>query len=135
MKEKINPDYRRSIFPVKLSSVEKELIKEKAKASGMKVGTYIRYMALTGVPERSITANSQPTRSKRSPMAVNLIPEINIDAYRQLGGIANNLNQIARALNTSVKYDREFDSSLTNLLKETIHTVREAALKITNKKK
>lgn len=123
-----NQNRNRAIFPVKLSSLEKEIIKEKAQAQGMKVGTYIRYMALSGEASKQLP-------KARSPIAQNIVPEINISAYRQLCGIANNLNQLTRAVNASVKHNRELDSNLTNLLKETIKTVQEAAFKITNKKR
>lgn len=77
---------RTVLFPIRLTPAERKRLGELAGERGLNVATYVRAAAL-GAP-------LPPAR----PVAARL-PEVNVDTYRQLGWIGNNLNQLARAFN------------------------------------
>ena len=78
---------KRKNFPLRLSPSERAVLEEKAKSCGLKLSAYLREAGL----------------KKKISSRVNRVPEINRATYVELGRIGNNINQIAKAANISVK--------------------------------
>lgn len=81
-----NKSERRKNFPLRLSKAERAALEEKAKEAGLKLSAYLREAGLS------------KTVQKRN----NFIPQINRETYVELGRIGININQLAKAANTSV---------------------------------
>lgn len=77
---------RRKNFPLRLSKAERAALEEKAKEAGLKLSAYLREAGLSKTIQRKN----------------NLVPEINRAVYAELGRIGININQLAKAANTSV---------------------------------
>jgi Bacterial mobilisation protein (MobC) len=84
----------RKNFPLRLSDSEKAALSKRAALAEMNLTEYLRWVGLnySGSLEKPIRVKT-----------VSLIPEINQQAYRQLCGIATNINQITRSWNGALK--------------------------------
>lgn len=105
-------------YPVRFASDEYEAVKAKAEKSGLTACEFIRRSAIG--------------RQIRSPKSV---PEINRSTYHYLGNVANNLNQLVKALNTAVKNrsficnsDAEYFERISQRLTATIAEVQSQLL-------
>ena len=113
----MNKKETRQLFSLRLTPSERKIIELKASESGMKISEFIRNAAL-----KVSTPLEKPPRSSKSSL-----PQINLQAYRQLVGIANNLNQITRSWNLALKcgYSPNLDpkkfEELRELLKQIAH--------------
>jgi hypothetical protein len=74
---------------------------------------------------RAVVSESQGIELPQSCAKTLAVPEINRDAYRQLVGAANNLNQIARSLHLTGRLHPEFSRIVEGL--------REAAKRVTGR--
>ena len=97
---------RTRILQVRLSSGEHRVISERAKECGKGASTYVREVALGSVPR------ARPRRIEQQ-------------AVHQLARIGNNLNQLARAANTSRRV--ELSSRLADVLAQIEAAVRRLA--------
>ena len=88
---------------MRLSPSERTALEMKAKEAGLKLSPYLRQAGLN----KTISASS------------NQIPEINRATYVELGRIGNNINQISKAANTSVKRGTGCNVNLNELTKLT----------------
>ena len=104
---------RRKNFPLRLSSEERAALEEKAKEAGLKLSAYLREAGLNKTISRKNT----------------LIPEINRATYVELGRIGININQLAKAANTSVLKGLECNIN-TNELGELLALLQEIRLSI-----
>jgi hypothetical protein len=71
------PVKRNITVGIRFSKVELGILQQKAKAAGIKTGSFIRQIALTGKVQQKVT-------------------EAEMHIIRQLVGMANNLNQLAK---------------------------------------
>ena len=104
---------------------EKNIITTEAKAMGLSANAYIRL---------KIFRSPGNLTSKRSPLANNSIPEINVDVYRALCDIACSLREItklARGLKDLASSPVQVDQAL---LKQTLSLVKKVGLKIASNK-
>lgn len=96
------------------TSEEKETLKAKAKEAGINLNTYLLRMGLDGI--------------------VYVIPEIQT-IFRQLKGMANNLNQLTHLCHMEKIKDPEIKEILKELLKGVGETLRLLSLLIVKTKK
>src|SRR5712691_11876653 len=75
---------RAAIVPVRLTEGERDQLADVARDLGLSVSTYMRQVVL-----------SRPLPPRR---AVRPIPEVNRETYHALGGLAANVNAIARRM-------------------------------------
>lgn len=75
------------MFPTYWTRAERTRLGELAHDWGMPVSAYVRMAALS--------KRMPPRRTPRPP-----VPPVNAQLYLQLAGVANNLNQLARRMNT-----------------------------------
>jgi Mobilization protein NikA len=85
---------RSYVLSVRLTPAERMRVQEAAHALGISAGQFARLRTL-----------GQPLPAPRPPRAA--ISDINVAAYRQLGAIGNNLNQLARHFNLRAGDDPE----------------------------
>lgn len=98
------PNYVR----VYLSDAELEVIKDKAAGEKLGMSDYLRRLA--GVEEADPTTGKMKPVHKRGRRGRSLLPTAPIRVLGQLSWIGNNLNQIARVLNTTRKSGRAIDT-------------------------
>jgi len=79
---------RKVLFVIRLTAAERERLRELAGERQISIASHVRAAAL-GSP-------LPPRRPQPRP-----VPELNQEAYWQLGQVGNILNQIARRLNTA----------------------------------
>lgn len=93
------PDDERRDTMIRFRVNEKELayLKQLVDESGLETGYYIRQQILKSKPEKN-----------------QKIPAINLEVYRTLGNLSNNINQIAKAINSG-SFD-QVNAAGTNLL-------------------
>lgn len=94
-------------YPVRLSDLELDWLRIKAKDAGMPASELIRRLTL-GKP--------LPKR----------LSKISLATYQELGRIGNNLNQLTKAANTAIKvgYSPPADPKLLSELLELLHECR-----------
>lgn len=92
---------RRKNFPLRLSNSERAALEEKAKEAGLKLSAYLREAGLNKTIQK---------RNKR-------VPQINRETYVELGRIGININQLAKAANTSVLKGLECNINTNELAK------------------
>jgi hypothetical protein len=98
---------RKHIFPVRLSDIELEMIRMKSQDAGMSASELMRRNALMRpLPKR--------------------LSKISLQTYWELGQIGNNLNQLVKATNTSIKMGRTppANPELLRELLELLHQCR-----------
>ena len=107
----------RKLFPLKLTEQEKQIIAQRASEKGMSSAAYIRFMVFQ--------PQEHDFESTRAPLANHAVPEVNMKTYRQLCGIANNLNQITNLANgvnnqslTPINVDPTLLNELLSLVKK-----------------
>lgn len=85
----LNHEERRDIsIQFRVNKVEFEYLKELVEASGLERGHYIRREIL-----------------KSEPVIKRKMPEVNQKTYIQLSSLGNNLNQVAKKLNSNNDFD------------------------------
>lgn len=104
---------RRKNFPLRLSSEERAALEEKAREAGLKLSAYLREAGLSKTISR---------KTKK-------VPEINRATYVELGRIGVNINQLAKAANTSVLKGLECNIN-TNELSELLALLQEIRLAV-----
>lgn len=104
---------RRKNFPLRLSKAERAALEEKASEAGLKLSAYLREAGLS------------KTVQKRN----NFIPQINRETYVELGRIGININQLAKAANTSVLKGLECNIN-TNELENLLALLQEMRLAV-----
>ena len=93
---------RTAVVPVRLTPDERDRLKELARESKISLSDYVRRTVL----------------SKRLPAKA--APEVNRQTYQELARVGNNLNQVARALNSGQAFglDPKMLDALCGLVKE-----------------
>ena len=104
---------RRKNFPLRLSTTERAALEEKAKEAGLKLSAYLREAGL-----------NKTIQNKKK-----FIPQINRAVYVELGRIGININQLAKAANTSVLKGLECNIN-TNELSELLSLLQEIRLSV-----
>ena len=104
---------RRKNFPLRLSTTERAALEEKAKEAGLKLSAYLREAGLN--------------KTIQNPKK--FIPQINRAVYVELGRIGININQLAKAANTSVLKGLECNIN-TNELSELLSLLQEIRLSV-----
>jgi|SRR5476649_1671439 len=95
----LNIDERRDIsIQFRVNKAEFEYLKELVVSSGLERGHYIRKEILNSVP-----------------VVKRKMPEVNQKTYLQLSALGNNLNQVAKKLNSNEDFD-DIKVSETNFL-------------------
>ena len=108
-----NKSERRKNFPLRLSKAERAALEEKASEAGLKLSAYLREAGL-----------NRTVRQRN-----NFIPQINRETYVELGRIGININQLAKAANTSVLKGLECNIN-TNELSELLALLQEIRLSV-----
>jgi hypothetical protein len=98
-------DLRTKRVNVYMTEDELAVVREKSKFVGVKVPELLRFAALGCVPEQR------------------RVPQVNLDAARELAKLAGNINQIAMRLNTMSSYN-------SGELTETLHQILDAKNKL-----
>lgn len=99
------PVKRTHTVSVRLTPDERLVWDQARERTGRKeLGAWVRDVVTEtlDVSDRGAGQKGGPERTKtptRVPGGARVVPEVNQDAYRQLVGVAGNLNQIARKLN------------------------------------
>ncbi|MFL9457952.1 plasmid mobilization relaxosome protein MobC [Tolypothrix bouteillei VB521301_2] len=98
---------RTHIYPVRLSDLELDWLRTKAKDAGVPASELMRRLTL-----------SKPLPKRLS--------KIDLATYQELGRIGNNLNQLAKAANTAIKlgYPPPAEPKLLEELLELLHQCR-----------
>jgi hypothetical protein len=91
----------RKNYPLRLSTLERQIMQTKADEANLKLSEYLRVAGLN-------TVIRSPTK----------IPELNRATYIELGQIGNNINQIAKTLYSFLHRGIECNLSSTGLQKE-----------------
>ncbi len=98
----LNHEERRDIsIQFRVNKVEFEYLKELVEASGLERGHYIRREIL-----------------KSEPVIKRKMPEVNQKTYIQLSSLGNNLNQVAKKLNSNNDFDNTKVSETNFLIKQ-----------------
>ena len=97
-----NNNKRKAVIPVRFTSTERDILKEKAASFNLSISSFVRMNSL----------------NLKLPKT---IPSINNDTYRILVGVANNLNQLVRAINSGK--DCEVEAKQIRELKQIISKV------------
>ena len=98
----LNHEVRRDIsIQFRVNKAEFEYLKELVEASGLERGHYIRKEIL----------NSKPVIKRK-------MPEVNQKTYIQLSSLGNNLNQVAKKLNSNHDFDNIKVSETNFLIKQ-----------------
>ena len=89
--------------PVRLGTIDYAMVKKRSRQAGLTLTEYQRQMVLNGqVVERLSTEQ--------------------MELYRQLAGMGNNMNQLAHQANTYGYYrDAELYQRISNLIKQILH--------------
>ncbi|WP_409159706.1 plasmid mobilization protein [Pectobacterium sp. B2J-2] len=98
----LNHEERRDIsIQFRVNKAESEYLKSLVEASGLERGHYIRKEIL----------NSKPVIKRK-------MPEVNQKTYIQLSSLGNNLNQVAKKLNSNNDFDNIKVSETNFLIKQ-----------------
>lgn len=98
----LSPDERRDVsIQFRVNKAELEYLKSLVEASGLERGHYIRHQIL-----------------KSTPTVKRKMPEVNQKTYHQLSALGNNLNQIARQLNSHEDFNNVRVSETNFLIKQ-----------------
>ena len=93
---------RSAVVPIRMTTEERERLKEAAKPFGVSLSEFVRRAAL----------------KRRMPVAA--VAEVNRETYAQLCRVGNNLNQLVRAVNEGrvAQVDPKILAELKQLIKE-----------------
>jgi hypothetical protein len=103
-------DARKRPNYVRIYLSDQELEKLKALAAGEKLGMSDYLRRLAGVEEADPTTGKMKPVYRRGRRGKSLLPTAPIKVLSNLAWIGNNLNQIARVLNTTKKSGRTIDT-------------------------